>query len=422
MRMRRRTLVLVAGLAALVAFLGWRFVRPLNIFDVSEKFERPVDTSRVWPDLRGLSADDCGECHGEFLAEWRTSIHSRAWTEPYFQADWNFDGRQQICKNCHIPLDVQQEHRVLGFRDESKWDPILAPNPEFDQSLQHEGVTCAACHLRDGMIVGVFGDGKAPHPVRRIGSGNEVCLRCHIVEGDRWDTFFRFPPCGTVAEIQAGRGERRGRSGETTVADVGSLGCVECHMPLVQRALVSGGKVRPARRHLWRGGHDPEMVRRALDLRLERRASEEAGAGEFVLTLVNVGAAHYVPTGTPDRHLVLSVRLLDAQGTAVSERRWVIERTVMWRPFIVDLNDNRLPPNEPRAYEFTLSAADMKHARAIVATLRYGLVGEKRRRRIGYQNQEPISYEVFRRRIELSEREESAPDVAILRRAPDAGM
>ena len=30
-------------------------------------------------------------------------MHSQAWTDPYFQADWQFDGAQQICKNCHIP-------------------------------------------------------------------------------------------------------------------------------------------------------------------------------------------------------------------------------------------------------------------------------------------------------------------------------
>jgi len=421
MRVRRRTLILVAGAAALCAFLGWRFVRPLNIFTVSDRFALPVDTSRASPALRGLGADDCGECHGEFVAEWKTSMHSRAWTEPYFQADWEFDGRQQICKNCHIPLDVQQEHRVVGFYDDARWNPILTPNPDFDESLQHEGVTCAACHLRDGMIIGVFGDGEAPHPVRRIGSGNEVCLRCHIVEGDRRDTFFRFPPCGTVAEIQAGRGQRTGRSGETTVADVESLGCVECHMPLVQRALVDGGRVRPARRHLWRGGHDPEMVKRALDISFEGVANDAPGAGAFVMTLVNIGAAHYVPTGTPDRHLVLSVGLLNAEGESIKRYRRVIKRTVMWRPFIVDLNDNRLPPHQVRTYEFAFSAADMDRAAVVEATVRYGLVEENRRRRIGYQNREPISYEVFRRRIELSKRAALTPDVTVLSHVSDPG-
>ena len=403
MRLHRRTVVAVLALAVLAAFLGWRFLRPLNIFAVSDDFALPVDTARASPDLGGLSAEDCGTCHGEFLAEWKTSMHSRAWTDPYFQADWRFDGGQQICRNCHTPLDVQQEQRVAGFHDADRWRPVLEPNPGFDAALQHEGVTCAACHLRDGAILGVFGDGDAPHPVRRIDSGNEVCVRCHIVQGERWDTFFRFPPCGTVAEIQAGRGEWRGRSGEATVDDARALGCVECHMPLVQRALVDGGPLRPARRHLWRGGHDPEMVRSALDVRFDPLAGDAGVPRRFRLTLTNVGAAHYVPTGTPDRHLVLAVRLVDRAGATVAEQQRLIKRTVMWRPFIVDLWDNRLPPGEPREHEFSFSAGDAQRARAAEATVRYGLVEEKRLRRIGYEPDEPVSYEVTRRRIELVE-------------------
>ena len=124
---------------------------------------------------------------------------------------------------------------MIGFRDKEKWDPILAPNPEFDPALRHEGVTCAACHLREGKILGVYGDTRAPHPVKKLQSANEVCIQCHVVDGDRWDTFFRFPPCGTVAEIQVGRGEKVARSGETVVGDPAALGCVDCHMRSEER-------------------------------------------------------------------------------------------------------------------------------------------------------------------------------------------
>ena len=104
--------------------------------------------------------------------------------------------------NCHIPLDRQQEHFILGFRDSDKLNPVLAPNPDFDPTLQQEGVTCVACHLRDGKIVGVLGTTDAPHPVKMIDDPNQICMRCHVVEGNRWDTLFRLPPCGTVAEIR----------------------------------------------------------------------------------------------------------------------------------------------------------------------------------------------------------------------------
>lgn len=67
-------------------------------------------------------------------------------------------------------------------------------HPDFDTRLQHEGVTCNVCHLREGKILGVYGDSMAPHPVEKISDGNEVCVRCHVAPGNRWDTFFKFPP------------------------------------------------------------------------------------------------------------------------------------------------------------------------------------------------------------------------------------
>lgn len=399
--MRSRTIVIGVAVIALAAYVAWRFVRPMNIFVVSEAFERPVDTTEVPSPLKTLRAAECGDCHETIYEEWKTTIHSQAWTDPYFQADWKFDGEQQICRNCHTPLDRQQEHRVLGFRDREKWDPILAPNPDFDPGLQHEGVTCAGCHLRDGEIVGVLGLEDKPHPVRRIASANQVCLRCHVVGGERWDTFWRFPPCGTVAEIQAGGDDRRGRSGETVIEDVAALGCVDCHMPAVERPLVDGGPVRPARRHLWRGGHDPDMVRRALDVRLEALPAQRGRTRRFRLTLTNAGAAHYVPTGTPDRHLRVGLRAVDRDGAVLRAEEWLIKRRVLWRPFIVDLWDNRLAPDEPRIYELALDEADLAEAVAVEAVVRYGLVGERRRRRIGYENETPIHYVVFHEQIPL---------------------
>ena len=395
--MIRKTVLLLIVLLAV--FLAWRFIRPLNIFVVTEAFDLPEDTSIIPQPLVGLGASECAVCHQAFYDEWRTSIHSQAWTDPYFQTDWQFDGSQQICKNCHIPLDRQQEHTILGFRDSEKWDPVLAPNPDFDPDLQHEGVTCTACHLRDGKIVGVQGIQDAPHPVQQLNDPNEVCVRCHVVDGDRWDTFFRFPPCGTVAEIQSS--PSTGKTGELILTDIGSLGCVQCHMPLIERPLVEGGKIRPARRHLWRGGHAPAMVKQGLEVLWEEAEKQSADERQFILTITNVGAAHYLPTGTPDRHLTIDLRLLDSEGRVLKEQRHSIKRTVMWRPFIIDLWDTRLPRWQPRRYELSVPADSKQKPAAVEAIVRYHLLDERRRKRIGYENEDPIAYEVFRQKISL---------------------
>ena len=395
--MTRKAILLLVLLLAI--FLAWRFIRPLNIFVVTEAFERPEDTAEIPQPLVGLGARECAVCHQEFYDEWRTTIHSQAWTDPYFQTDWQFDNSQQVCRNCHTPLDRQQPHVILGFRDKDKWDPIMAPNPDFDPDLQHEGVTCTACHLRDGKIVGVQGIQDAPHPVQQLNDPNEVCVRCHVVDGDRWDTFFRFPPCGTVAEIQSS--PSTGKTGELTLTDVGSLGCVQCHMPLVERPLVAGGQVRPARQHLWRGGHDPAMVKQGLEVLWEEAEKQSADERQFILTITNVGAAHYLPTGTPDRHLSIDLRLLDSEGRVLKKQSHSIKRTVMWRPFIIDLWDTRLPRWQPRSYEFSVPANSQQKPAAVEAIVRYHLLDERRRKRIGYENEDPINYEVFRQKISL---------------------
>jgi len=404
---RIRTIRWLAVVAALAGLLAWRMLRPLNIFTVSPAFERPLDTRATPAVLGALSAQECGRCHSAIYQEWRASQHSRAWTDPYFQVDWRFDGSQQICKNCHIPLDRQQENLVLGFRDSSKWTPILAPNPGFDPALQHEGVTCSACHLSEGRIVGPIEGLPAPHPVRTIANANEICLRCHVVQGERWDTFFRFPPCGTAAEIAAADHGDVGRSGEFVVQDVAGLGCVQCHMPAIERAFADGGDVRRARRHLWRGGHDRQMVAGALRAQIAE-VPGKGGMRAFELTLTNIGAAHFLPTGTPDRHLTIQWRLIDQRGESLAEQHATLERAVLWRPFIVDLNDTRLPAREPRTWRFEFSPDGGSAARALEVTVGYHLLHESRRRRIGYQNEEPIEYPIFDSRIELDVRGDPA--------------
>jgi len=399
--MPRKTIVIIAAVLALAVFLAWRFLRPMNIFVVSAAFERPIPVKTLPAGVDSQSAKACGRCHTEIYGEWTTAMHSRAWTDPYFQADWKFDDAQQICKNCHIPLQDQQEQLVTGFRDQEKWDPILKPNPKFDASLQHEGVTCNVCHLREGRILGPFARTSAPHAVEKFDNPNQVCIRCHVVQGDRWDTFFRFPPCGTVAEIEAGRGQWTSRNGEVTVQNPASLGCVECHMPAVTRPLVPGGPPRATRRHLWRGGHDPDMVRQGLDVQFTRQAGSSDNEATLVLRLENVGAGHYLPTGTPDRYLSVVLRLLDKNGKVLKETDGTLRRTVMWRPFIIDLRDTRLAPHEPRTFALKYSKASYPETEAVEAVVQYHLVDETRRRRIGYRNTEPLDFEIFRQRLPL---------------------
>ena len=81
--------VVVAG------FLGWRMLRPLEIFSISRRFEDPLPMTPV-PPLDTLSAESCGSCHRTIHHEWSTTVHGHARTDRYFQTDWRAEGRKQI--------------------------------------------------------------------------------------------------------------------------------------------------------------------------------------------------------------------------------------------------------------------------------------------------------------------------------------
>ena len=422
MTIKPKTALIAVFAVALIAFLGWRMVRPLEIFSVSSRFEYPLATARIPSTLASLRAEDCGACHTAIYREWKTSLHAHAWSESYFQADYRNEGSKQICLNCHTPLDRQQKFRVLGFHGGDKWDPILASNPQFDPVLQDQGVTCAACHLRHGVIYGPDGGLDAPHPTARWNNSNEVCVRCHVVNNRRWDVFYRLPPCGTVAEIAQTRRRfaLRHQDIETTfgitpqpavpatwsddgygagipASKVAALNCVACHMPAADRPLVPGGVPRAGRQHLWRGGHDPETVAAALRATFEPVAAA-SGQRRYVLTLTNTGAEHDVPTGVPDRHLSVDLRLLDAAGHVLQSRSHTIERTVMWRPFIVDLWDTRLKPGEPQHYSIAFDTG-VPQAASVEAVVRYEMMDASHRAKLNYRG--AVSYVVFQKRILL---------------------
>ena len=389
-------------LMVLVAFFAWRFIRPMNIFVVADAFAVPVPVKTLPEPLTNLTAAECGQCHQDFYTEWSGAMHSQAWTDPYFQVDWAYDGSPQICKNCHIPLEPQQEHLVRGWRDDARWQPILEPNPEFDRDLQQEGVNCAGCHLREGKILAVHNYGESPHLIEKISSGNEICVRCHVVGGKRWDTFFSIPPCGTVTEI---RKNTEGKPVETvndlSVTDIAALGCVECHMPATMRPLSKDGPPRLVHRHLWRGGHDPQMVKKAVAVQAQANYEASSDQGMVSVTLTNVGALHHVPTGTPDRHLTVELKVQGKDHAIIAADKQVLKRNIMWRPFIADLSDNRLIFNKPREIELAFSGIAGQLPAIAEVIVRYHLLEEKRRLRIGYENKTPISYEIFRQRIPL---------------------
>ena len=92
------------------------------------------------------------------MTEWKTSIHSQAYRDPFFHAYWTKDKHTWVCLNCHAPLENQQPTLIKEIPRQRVEKALQKPNPQFDPDYQNEGVTCAACHVRDGVILGPFDD------------------------------------------------------------------------------------------------------------------------------------------------------------------------------------------------------------------------------------------------------------------------
>jgi hypothetical protein len=144
------------------------------------------------------------------------------------------------------------------------------------------------------------------------------------------------------------------------------------------------------------------MVRNALKIESHIDRKSEAG-GRATLTLTNTGTDHYLPTGTPDRYLAVEFIIRAKDGEILKAKTHKLKRTVMWRPFIVDLRDNRLPRNEPRIYTFGWGKSPGARKATLEVTVSYHLLDEARRKRIGYRNSEPIAYQLFQVKYALGQ-------------------
>ncbi|MDP6572415.1 MAG: multiheme c-type cytochrome [Rhodospirillales bacterium] len=274
-----------------------------------------------WSDVeRSLAPRSCGQCHGDQLQQWRTSLHAGAFSPGLVGQLLTFDAEQTAsCMKCHAPLAEQhQDFEAARQRGE-------ADDPER-RGLAASGNGCAGCHVRGhrrsgppGRDDGATGqsDEGGPHGgVYRAAwfEESEFCAACHqfpqeyAVNGK--------PLQNTLAEWRASPHAARG------------ITCQGCHMP--------------GRKHLWRGIHDPETVASGVTARF----SADGRGASFQLS--NSGVGHAFPTYITPK-VVMRAVALDSQGRPLPE-------TAAWRDIqrVVDYtggqwverSDSRLLPGQ----------------------------------------------------------------------------
>ncbi len=345
-------------------------VAPARAFYAAQpRFLRPVPFSPVPDGLPDLRASTCGECHEEIYREWAISTHARAWLDdaqyleelkkttatPGRDASW-------ICMNCHTPLESQLPRLVAGLEDGNRGRPIYVDNPFFDRALQDEAITCATCHVQDGVVLGPWGNTDAPHPVRKSNllMSADLCLQCHEAQA-------------TLDDIELACVFDTGTTYRTGPYAAEGKPCQHCHMPETDRAIVDedGYPVRKTRRHWFGGSRIPKHPRFAKELEAMRDAYRDGARVEWVdlptniaagkpvtltFAVTNAEAGHTLPTGDVERFLLVTARVRDAAGSVIAERTERFGTQFRWEPVVVKLSDNRLQQQETRTFAVSFNA------------------------------------------------------------------
>ncbi len=324
---------------------------------------RPFPRTAVPEGLPNLSASTCGGCHQEIYAEWKISTHARAWMDDaQFQAELHKSIQPDsdvgwLCINCHTPLVNQLPVVVAGLRDGALDQPLYVDNPSYDPMLQDDAITCAACHVRDGVVYGPFGDTNAPHPVAKGDSllTAEVCTRCHEASAV-------FPEVNLGCFFHTGS-----ELAESALPEQGYR-CQSCHMPEVTRPLVPGGPERATRRH-WFGGSliakHPDYVDELAaiashypdGMTFSWSALPAALPAPVTVTYTNANAGHMLPTGDPERYILIHLEAVGPDGQVIASADERIGAVYQWYPEIKKLSDDRLRPGESRDLVLDIPAA-----------------------------------------------------------------
>lgn len=298
-----------------------------------------VATTAAWalpsiPSSKFQPAEGCG-CHAGLYDEWQASMHAKALSDPLYQYKLSEANKATggalgpFCTGCHAPVAVMAGE--LTGTDASKVS---------QQGKQ--GVSCDLCHQVIG-TEGALGNTSLkvqPDGVKRaqlkdaispvhstaysaFHQSAEFCGNCHNVD---------HPVNGMHLEMTYSEWKNGPYAKEGIV-------CQDCHMtpgpgvtkPNPGKAAAGG----PERAHIYTmtfaGGNVGlgDAARAEERLKAAARVDIEVpdvvapgGQVKAVVTVTNVGAGHYIPTGlTEVRQMWLEVKALDESGKELASTR-----------------------------------------------------------------------------------------------------
>lgn len=288
-----------------------------------------------------LAPQSCAACHAAQYEDWRRSLHSRSMDPGVLGQLLNMPAHarddHQSCLRCHAPLAEQADSLVAALEALEQRSPNKVAVAGKAVPLHEQGLVCTGCHVRklqwygparrDGSAPAAGNTSTSPHGGWRASGAFEssrFCAACHQFDDNGFALKGKLLE-NTYAEWKDSRYAREG------------LSCQSCHMP--------------DRRHLWRGIHDPEMVRRGVTMVAES-ATIVKGVLVSRLGVTNSGVGHFFPTYVTPRVVVRGFQQ-NAAGRKLggTEQQFVIGRQVS-QDLSREIADTRIAPDATAAFDY----------------------------------------------------------------------
>jgi Cytochrome c554 and c-prime len=369
------------------------------------------------------NTENCANCHGEIYRQWSASSHARSAVNRHFlhmfygtdwhgkaNTGWNFQDDQPdaraVCSACHVPTVVASS-------------PV-AEDPVRAKGVTREGIHCDFCHkiadteftksldslgLQHGRdALRMVRPASSPQvffgPRDDVDRGRDTfsplyrssyyCASCH--EG----TLFGIRAYETFSEWLASGYAKQG------------VECQACHMKpngsTKNTAPGHGGvdrDVTTVGTHHFPGSTDDELLQSCVELSM--RGSRDGTRIQSIVTVQPKQVGHRLPTGSPERHLILTIRaktdlgdeLKLAEGPTVPSAGGIgpfesshfagapgklygkllrgpdgSVPSPFWRSVAVE-EDSRLEPDQPDEAVHVFELKDNARDVVLTATLRY---------------------------------------------------
>ncbi len=199
------------------------------------------------------------------------------------------------CANCHTPMAKNLESLISGKAE-----------PNKNEWQQVEGVGCALCHRIEGIVEGerfntnkINRDGtiyvstpsnRVAHKIleSKIFATGEVCNGCH--------SHLKNPKGVSICVMK----------------EEGGGNCLTCHMEKVDGPPSEHSKKKTHISHLMAGGHDMNMLRRAVDINTEFSTDKRQ-----LIVEVRNNITHTFPSTNPMRIAFLKIQAFGKDGNMI---------------------------------------------------------------------------------------------------------